>query len=126
MNRIFSLIAILIVGIFVYLLPGLAEWSLIHTHLSSWVCCVILGNAVGCSILFIRGYRRTAMAIYLTCSVMETVMLAGRMVTPLQLVWVTNLIPAAVVAVTVIRAGNNNLLAEEPFESPRSRNLASQ
>jgi hypothetical protein len=113
MSRVFSLIAILIVGIFVYLLPGLAEWTLIGNHLSPWFSCVIFGDLVGCAILFLRGYRRSAMAIYILCSVAETVLLTRGTLSPEQLVWVTNLIPAVVVAVTVVKTGKRNLQTEE-------------
>jgi hypothetical protein len=113
MRGVLNLIAITLSGIFAYALPGLAQSALIGKNLSPWFCCVVLGDLVGCAIIFAMGYRRIAPAIYLLCTVIEAIVFSRHVLAPEQLVWTTNAIPAVIVAAILIKAGMRNLRMEE-------------
>jgi hypothetical protein len=113
MRGFLTLTAIALSGLCVYALPGLAEWALLEERLSPWIACVALGDLAGCVILFILGFRKTALAIYLSAGAIEGVMLSMHTVSPLRLVWFTNLIPALVVAAILVKAALRNLVLEE-------------
>ncbi len=89
------------------------ELALINAHLNPWISCVALGDLFGCWVLFLLGFRKMAFTIYLSSSVLEGVMLLGGILPVQRLIWVTNLIPAVVLAGIFAKAALRNLVLEE-------------
>ena len=83
-----------------YAVPGIVEFAIVR-HLGPWVSCVVLGNLFGCAILFHWGLRRTAIGIYVAAGSLEACLLETHAVSPTSLIWLTNLIPAMIVAVLI-------------------------
>jgi hypothetical protein len=106
-------IAVFTAGIGVYALPSLAELALVHRHLNPWLCCVALGDMLGCCILFLLGFRRMAVGIYIVASTLEAALLMSHALPPGKVVWISNLFPALALAAILIQAALRNLVLEE-------------
>jgi hypothetical protein len=113
MRGFLALIAIAVTGLGLYALPSLLELALVHGQLNPWISCVVLGDLFGCAILFLLGFRKMAVAIYVVSTSFEGMALWLRLLPPQRLVWVTNLIPAIVLGVILLKAALRNLVLEE-------------
>jgi hypothetical protein len=100
-------------GICVYALPSLLELALVRGNLSPWICCVVLGDLFGSAILFLLGFRKLAVAIYILSSVVEGAVLSMGRIAPVHLVWFTNLAPAIAVGVILVQAALRDLVVDE-------------
>jgi len=113
MRGFLALVAIAVTGLGLYALPSLLELALVHGRLSPWISCVVLGDLFGCAILFLLGFRKMAVAVYVTSSSLEALALWLRVLPPQRLVWLTNLIPAVVLGAILLKAALRNLVLEE-------------
>jgi len=113
MRGFLVLIAILLAGLFTYVVPGMTELLLIRYHLSPWLSCVLLGDTAGCLTLFLLGRRLTAVALYLVASGLEAALLFFHVMSPLELVWFSNAIPAIAVGTILVKAGLRNMVVDE-------------
>jgi hypothetical protein len=113
MRALLAVIAMLLAGVFVYVVPGLTELALIRQHLSPWFSCVLLGDTAGCVTLYLLGRRVTAVALYVISSMLEALLLSFHLMSPVRLVWFSNAIPAIAVGVILIKAGLRNMVVEE-------------
>jgi len=82
--------------ILLYGMPGLAELALARHF--PWISCVLLSDLAGSAFLFLLGFKRLAVTIYLITSATEAVLLGTREVSAHSLVWLTNLLPALLAA----------------------------
>lgn len=82
--------------ILLYGMPGLAELALARHF--SWISCVLLSDLAGSAFLFLLGFKRLAVTIYLITSATEAVLLGTREVSAHSPVWLTNLLPALLAA----------------------------
>jgi len=113
MRGVFVLLAILLAGLFVYIVPGLTEIALIRQHLSPWLSCVVLGDTAGCVTLYLLGRKFTAIALYVASTALEAVLLSFHVLSPFNLVWFTNSIPAIAVFTILMKAGLRNMVIDE-------------
>jgi hypothetical protein len=97
----------------VYGVPSAIEVGLLRIGAGPWLACVLLGDVIGCAVLYILGLRRLAIALYVVCSGIEAATLLSHHVPANTLVWLTNLLPAAAVAVVTLRVGLRALLLTE-------------
>lgn len=103
--------AVAVLGL--YALPVLMELTLIHGDTSPWFSCVVLGDFLGCAVLFLLGMRRLGVWIYLASTAAEAFLLALKVLSPERLIWVTNLVPALVVAALLVKSTLENVMPEK-------------
>jgi hypothetical protein len=108
-----TFVAVGLAGICVYALPSLVELALVKGNLNPWISCVILGDLFGSVILFLLGFRKLAVAIYVLSSVAEGLALWMRLIPVTQLIWFTNLAPAIAVGVILVQAALRDLVVDE-------------
>jgi RimJ/RimL family protein N-acetyltransferase len=75
-----------------YALPTIAELSL-RRYLTPWTD-ILLGDLFGCSVLFVLGFRRTAVGVYVLASLAESYLFLRGGISGTQLIWITDLAPA--------------------------------
>jgi hypothetical protein len=83
-----------------YLFPVLTEYALLRLHFSAFLCCVVLSDLPGVTVLYAMGFKRSAIAIYAAAAVLETLLFVNGMI-PTRLIWLTNLGPAFATAAAV-------------------------
>ncbi len=105
--------ALAITGIGLYAVPSLLEVALMRGSLTPWISCVLLGDLFGCAILFLLGFRKLAIGVYAVSTALEGVALVLHVLPPQRLVWFTNVIPALVLGVILVKAALRNLVHEE-------------
>jgi hypothetical protein len=113
MRGILALFAIVVTGLGLYALPSLVELALVRGNMNPWVVCVALGDLFGCAILFLLGFRKLAVGIYVVSTATEAAILSLGLLPPYRLVWVTNLIPAVVLGTILLKAALRTLVLEE-------------
>lgn len=113
MRALLALTAIGVSGICLYALPGIVELALLHARLNPWISCVVLGDLLGCSALFLLGFRKMAAAIYVSSSLLESSLLYLGIVPAQSLIWITNLVPALALGLIFVKAALRNLVLEE-------------
>jgi hypothetical protein len=87
----------LITGSILYIAPSFLELALLHHRGTIWTC-VLLGDLVGCVAIFSFGYRKTALVLYLAATGAEAAAVAFFNMKSDSIVWLTNIIPAIVLA----------------------------
>lgn len=80
-----------------YVLPSLIEIRL-APRVGAFNAYVLLGDALGCAVLSLV-HRRTGIALYLVLTLMEAVLLRAGYLGVSALAWITDLMPAATLAV---------------------------
>jgi hypothetical protein len=95
--------AFLTVAAVLYLIPTGIEYFMAERHISVWLSAVILGDLVGCGILYLLGFRRLAVKIY-AVSIPVKAVLVLVMGEKSPVLWLTDVIPALVAATIVSRA----------------------
>ena len=106
-------VASLVAAAGVYAIPNLMELSLLSSRINPWLSCVLFADVAGCGILFLLGFRRLALTIYIASSLIEACLLMTHKVPLHFLVWITNAIPAVVVGGILLKAGLRTLVAED-------------
>jgi len=96
-----------------YVVPSSLEVVLLHFRMNPWVVCILLGDLPGCAVLFALGHRRTALALYALCGIVEGLLLAFGVLPAARLVWVTNLVPSGVAGVVMANVGLRSLVVSE-------------
>lgn len=85
----------------VYGLPKIAEVELFrHSH-SAWSD-VVVGDLLGCALIFLTGFRKTAVAVYVLATGAEGGLLFLRVLQPRTIVWMTDLAPTLVLSAIVL------------------------
>lgn len=98
-----------------YLLPTLVE-IVIAGVLGDSIASILWGDAVGCAFIAAL-HRKAGIGLYLLLAMVETALLSNDLVRPSTMVWLTDLLPAAVLAgiagiVTVSRASRDAIAHE--------------
>jgi hypothetical protein len=89
------------------------ELTLLRFTLNPWICCVVLGDVLGCLLLFVLGLRKLAIGIYVVSSFIEAIVLVSHRIPVRELVWLTNLAPAIVLGIVLMTAGLRTMIAED-------------
>ena len=113
MRALRMLAAALLAAALVYGIPVLIERELIRRHVSPWIVCVLFSDLPGCALIFGLGLRWTALIVYLATAVCEAAALVTGVAPEQKLVLVTNLAPAIVLAIVVIRIGLRSTVLHE-------------
>jgi hypothetical protein len=96
--------ALLSVAFFIYALPTALEF-VVARFFSPWIANVLTGDAVGC--LWLATFfkkRRTALLLYLALATCEGGMYGLDLVSAESLPWITDLVPALVIATLLVRS----------------------
>ena len=113
MRAVYIVFASAFVALGIYAIPNLMELTLLNSRLSPWVSCVVVGDTLGCAILYLLGFRRVALGIYLATTAFEGSLMFTHWVPPQRLVWLTNLVPAVSVGMVLMKAGLRTLVRDE-------------
>ena len=63
--------------------------------------------------LFLLGFRKLAVAVYVVSSAIEGLVLSTRALPVTHLVWLTNLVPAVAVGIILVQAALRDLVVDE-------------
>ncbi|HEV2273924.1 MAG TPA: hypothetical protein VGR96_07145 [Acidobacteriaceae bacterium] len=86
-----------------YATPTIVEIVLIR-HISPWFAGIVLGDALGSALLYgVFKMRRSAILLYLVLTVIESCLYGFQIVSADALPWITDLVPAVVVAYKLTR-----------------------
>jgi len=113
MRALRLLVAALLAAFLAYGIPVFIEMELIRRHVSPWLACVLFADLPGCILIFGLGLRWTALTLYLATAVCEAAALVTGVAPEQKLVLVTNLAPAIVLAIVVIRIGLRSTVLHE-------------
>jgi len=91
-------ISVLVLAL-LYGLPTFLEWQLVP----SWglVPALLFGNLIGCAIIAIFDWKRGA-GLYVVLGACEWILVEGAVVGPQAVIWMADVIPAAIIAVAVL------------------------
>ena len=76
-----------------YVIPNVLQYGLMSL-VNPFVACVLLSDLAGLVFLFLLGYKRLALAIYLIGEPLEAYLYYHQVLPPETLNWLTNLVPA--------------------------------
>jgi hypothetical protein len=103
MRRIRSLSAWLalaaLCAVILYGIPTLLEIALLHHVASLWE--IALGDLCGCLILAISNWKK-ALVLYVALTTVELLLLSGRLISPEQIVWFADLVPAVLIFTALV------------------------
>lgn len=104
MRAFLTLSASLVTAAAVYAIPVIFEIALFHLGLNPWLICVLFADVPGSILLFALGFRRLALTVYLATTALEALLLCFGLVPAESLVWITNIVPAAISAIIMFKA----------------------
>jgi hypothetical protein len=113
MRALRMLVAALLAAALVYGIPVVIEMELMRRHVSPWFACVLFADLPGCALIFGLGLRWTALAVYLATAVFEAAALIAGVAPEQRLVFATNVAPAVVLAVVLVRVGLRSAVLHE-------------
>ncbi len=113
MRALRLLVAALLAVVLVYGIPILIETELIRRHVSPWIVCVLFADLPGCALIFGLGLRWTALTVYLATAACEAAALMAGVGPEQKLILATNLAPAIVLGVVLVRIGLRSTVLHE-------------
>lgn len=85
-------LGIALIALTIYAVPTGIELALLRANFSPALC-TLIGDLVGCVVLFLLGFRKTAIGIYVAATALELGCLIFRALPPRSVIFATNVAP---------------------------------